>query len=111
SRQSASSEPITPVDPQQAASVPSSQPRASSSQRTETTFDAKPKELGVEDRLKDIPGVTDQMLVTFGEHGILPLVRPMISMAGANPRTERQSGTQVSSIASSCRVRIVRQSL
>jgi N utilization substance protein A len=72
SQQSASShEPITPVDPQQAASVPpSSQPRASSSQRTETTFDAKPKELGVEDRLKDIPGVTDQMLVTFGEHGI-----------------------------------------
>src|SRR6516165_694460 len=70
SQQSASSEPITPVDPQQAASVPSSQPRASSSQRTEMTFDAKPKELGVEDRLKDIPGVTDQMLVTFGEHGI-----------------------------------------
>ena len=70
SQQSASSEPITPVDPQQTASVPSSQPRASSSQRTEMTFDAKPKELGVEDRLKDIPGVTDQMIVTFGEYGI-----------------------------------------
>ena len=74
SQQSASShEPIRPVDPQQAASVPSSQPRASSSQCTQTTFDAKPKELGVEDRLRDIPGVTDQMLVTFGEHGITSL--------------------------------------
>ncbi len=28
------------------------------------------KELGVEDALKDIPGVTPQMLVAFGEHGI-----------------------------------------
>jgi transcription termination/antitermination protein NusA len=28
------------------------------------------KELGVEDSLKDVPGVTTQMLVAFGEHGI-----------------------------------------
>ena len=71
SQQSASDhEPITSTDPQQADSVPNSQPRASSSHRTETTFDVKRKELGVEDSLKDIPGVTDQMLVAFGEHGI-----------------------------------------
>jgi transcription termination/antitermination protein NusA len=36
----------------------------------ETTFDAKRKELGVENSLKNIPGVTNQMLVAFGEHGI-----------------------------------------
>jgi transcription termination/antitermination protein NusA len=33
-------------------------------------FDAKRKELGVEDSLKDVPGVTTQMLVAFGEQGI-----------------------------------------
>jgi len=33
-------------------------------------FDAKRKELGVEDNLKDIPGVTTPMLVKFGENGI-----------------------------------------
>jgi predicted flap endonuclease-1-like 5' DNA nuclease len=71
SQQSASGhEPITPADPQQADSVPNSQPRASSSHRTETTFDVKRKEPGVEDSLKDFPGVTDQMLVAFVEHGI-----------------------------------------
>jgi predicted flap endonuclease-1-like 5' DNA nuclease len=71
SQQSASGhEPLTPADPQQANSVPNSQPRASSSHRTETTFDAKRKELGFENSLKDIPGVTDQMLVAFGEHGV-----------------------------------------
>ena len=63
-------EPLTPADSQQAESVPNSQPSASSSQHTETTFDAKRKELGVENSLKDIPGVTNQMLVAFGEHGI-----------------------------------------
>ena len=117
SQQSASGqEPLTPADPQQADSVPNSQPQASLSQHTETTFDAKRKELGVENSLKDIPGVTDQMLVAFGEHGVAsmktsPLVRPMISMAGANLRTEKQSGMLVSSIALGYRVRIVRQSL
>jgi len=30
----------------------------------------KRKELGVEGSLKDIPGVTGQMLVAFAEHGI-----------------------------------------
>ena len=69
SQQSASGqEPLTPADPQQAGPVPNSQPRPSSSH--ETTFDAKRKELGVENSLKDIPGVTDQMLVAFGEHGV-----------------------------------------
>ena len=33
-------------------------------------FDVKQNELGVEDSLKDFPGVTDQMLVAFAEHGI-----------------------------------------
>jgi transcription termination/antitermination protein NusA len=28
------------------------------------------KELGVEDSLKDLPGVTTRMLIAFGEHGI-----------------------------------------
>jgi len=70
SQQSASGhEPLTLAVPQQAGSVPNSQP-PSSSHRTETTFDAKRKELGVENSLKDIPGVTDQMLVAFGEHGV-----------------------------------------
>jgi transcription termination/antitermination protein NusA len=74
SQQSASDyQPITPADPQQADSVPNSQPRASSSQRTETIFDVKRKKPGVEDSLKDIPGVTDQMLVAFGEHGIMSI--------------------------------------
>jgi predicted flap endonuclease-1-like 5' DNA nuclease len=36
----------------------------------EASFDAKRKELGVADELKDIPGVTTLMLVAFGERGI-----------------------------------------
>ena len=62
-------EPITPADPYQTDLVPSSEPRRSP-ERIETNFDAKRKELGVEDRLKDIPRITTQMLVAFGEHGI-----------------------------------------
>ena len=62
-------EPITPADPHHTDLVPSSKPRRSS-ERIESNFDAKRKELGVEDGLKDIPGVTTQMLVAFGEHGI-----------------------------------------
>ena len=62
-------EPITPADPHQTDLVPSSEPRRSS-ERIESNFDAKRKEPGVEDGLKDIPGVTTQMLVAFGEHGI-----------------------------------------
>ena len=34
---------------------------------TETNFDAKRKELGVADELKETPGVTTLMLVAFGE--------------------------------------------
>jgi transcription termination/antitermination protein NusA len=33
-------------------------------------FDAKRKELGVEDSLKEVPSVTTPMFVAFGEHGI-----------------------------------------
>src|SRR6516225_9081081 len=40
------------------------------SHRLEMNFDAKRKELGVEDSLKEVPGVTTRMLVAFGEHGI-----------------------------------------
>lgn len=60
---------ITPADPHQTDLVPSSEPRRSS-EHIEANFDAKRKELGVEDGLKDIPGVTTQMLVALGEHGI-----------------------------------------
>jgi N utilization substance protein A len=62
-------EPITPADPHQTDLVPSSEPRRLS-ERIEANFDAKRKELAVEDGLKDIPGVTPRMLVAFGEHGI-----------------------------------------
>jgi len=40
------------------------------SEHIEDNFDAMRKELGVEDGLKDIPGVTTLMLVSLGEHGI-----------------------------------------
>jgi N utilization substance protein A len=38
--------------------------------RVEAELDAKRTELGVEDALKEIPGVTTPMLVAFGENGI-----------------------------------------
>ena len=38
--------------------------------RIEAEFDAKRRELGVEDELKEVPGVTTRMLVAFGENGI-----------------------------------------
>ena len=38
--------------------------------KIEAELDAKRKELGVEDALKDVPGVTTAMLVRFGENGI-----------------------------------------
>ena len=62
-------EPIKPDDPYQTDLAPSSEPQ-SSSKHVEANFDATPKEIGVEDGLKDIPGVTTRMLVAFGEHGI-----------------------------------------
>jgi N utilization substance protein A len=37
---------------------------------TEANFDARRKELGVADELKEIPGVTTLMLVEFGEQGV-----------------------------------------
>ena len=36
----------------------------------EAELDAKRKELGVEDALKDVPGVTTKMLVALGENGV-----------------------------------------
>jgi len=36
----------------------------------EAEFDSKRKELGVEDALKDVPGVTTSMLVAFGENDV-----------------------------------------
>ena len=41
-----------------------------SRQAEEAELDAKRKELGVEDAVKDVPGVTTAMLVKFGENGI-----------------------------------------
>ncbi|HMG80395.1 MAG TPA: transcription termination factor NusA [Xanthobacteraceae bacterium] len=38
--------------------------------KIEAELDAKRLELGVEDALKDIPGVTTEMLVRFGENGV-----------------------------------------
>src|ERR1700674_1399829 len=38
--------------------------------KIEGELDPKRKELGVEDELKDVPGVTTRMLVTFGENGV-----------------------------------------
>jgi N utilization substance protein A len=39
-------------------------------QRIEGELDDKRRALGVEDELKDVPGVTGQMLVAFGENGV-----------------------------------------
>jgi N utilization substance protein A len=38
--------------------------------RIDAELDAKRKELGVEDAVKEVPGVTTRMLVAFGEHGV-----------------------------------------
>jgi N utilization substance protein A len=38
--------------------------------KIEAEFDAKRRELGVADELKDVPGVTNAMMVRFGENGI-----------------------------------------
>jgi transcription termination/antitermination protein NusA len=58
-----SHDPITPADPLKT-------DEGESSHRVEANFDARRKELGVEDSLKNVPGVTTRMLVAFGEHGI-----------------------------------------
>jgi transcription termination/antitermination protein NusA len=39
-------------------------------EKEESELDAKRQELGVEDALKEVPGVTTAMLVTLGEDGI-----------------------------------------
>ena len=39
-------------------------------EQQEAEIEAKRKELGVEDALKDVPGVTSKMLVKFGENDI-----------------------------------------
>jgi len=39
-------------------------------ERVEAELDARRKELGVEDAVKEVPGVTSKMLVEFGENGI-----------------------------------------
>jgi hypothetical protein len=62
-------EPITPADPHKTDLVPSFEPRRSS-EHIKTSSDSKRKELGVDDALKNIPGVTTRMLAAFGEHGI-----------------------------------------
>ncbi len=38
--------------------------------KQEAELDAKRVELGVDDALKDVPGVTTKMLVAFGENGV-----------------------------------------
>jgi N utilization substance protein A len=38
--------------------------------RIEAEYDEKRRELGVEDAVKEVPGVTTRMLVAFGENGI-----------------------------------------
>ncbi len=45
-------------------------PNAPLAEQIEASFEARRKELGVADELKDIPGVTTLMLVAFGERGI-----------------------------------------
>jgi hypothetical protein len=62
-------EPIILADPHQTDLVPSSELQRSSV-RIKVNGDASRKELGVEDRLKDIPGVTTRMLIAFGKNGI-----------------------------------------
>jgi hypothetical protein len=62
-------EPIIAAGPHQTNLVPSSEPGRSSG-RIEADLDAKREEFGVEDGLKDIPGVTTRMLIAFEKHGI-----------------------------------------
>ena len=67
-------------------------------------------ELGVEDALKEVPGVTTAMLVKFGENEIKtvedpPAARPTICSAGASARTARPRAIPASSTASNCRAR------
>src|SRR6202522_2765886 len=64
--------------------------------KIEGELDAKRKELGVEDALKEVPGVTTAMLVNFGENG----VKTIEDLAGCATDdlvgwTERKDGESV----------------
>ena len=79
--------------------------------RIEAEQDARRKELGVADELKEIDGVTTAMLVKFGEND----VKTVEDLAGCatddldrldrDARTAKRSSTPASSTASSCRAR------
>ena len=56
-------------DTQKIVSTPNSEPQHLSN-HMERNFDVMRKELGVEEGLKNILGITTLMLVAFGEHGI-----------------------------------------
>jgi transcription termination/antitermination protein NusA len=64
-----SSEAISMIDRHKTDLVPSSKSK-NSAEQFDVNFDAELKELGVENDLKDIPGVTTLMLFALGEHGI-----------------------------------------
>jgi N utilization substance protein A len=64
--------------------------------RIEAEFDEKRRQLGVEDALKEVPGVTTRMLVAFGENGI----KTVEDLAGCSTDdlagfTERKDGENV----------------
>jgi len=64
--------------------------------RIEAEYDDKRRELGVEDALKEVPGVTTRMLVAFGENG----VKTVEDLAGCSTDdlagwTERKDGENV----------------
>jgi hypothetical protein len=62
---------IQQPDIQQMESVPIAEAQSSPSHHTEPAFDPKQEQLGLGYSLKDIPGVTEQILVAFSEHGIM----------------------------------------
>jgi N utilization substance protein A len=80
--------------------------------RQEAELDDKRKELGVEDALKEVPGVTTAMLVKLGENdiktvGISGAAPLMISSGGASVRTvARRHAIPASSTSLICRATI-----
>jgi N utilization substance protein A len=65
-------------------------------EKIESEIEARRKELGVEDAVKDVPGVTSKMLVKFGEHD----VKTVEDLAGCATDdllgwTERKDGENV----------------
>jgi N utilization substance protein A len=65
-------------------------------EKIESEIEARRKELGVEDTVKDVPGVTSKMLVKFGEHD----VKTVEDLAGCATDdllgwTERKDGENV----------------